>query len=119
MMTGMQKNRAHSLEHRLLHALGHFVRHTVVRHVAPPDQHVGLVEHLLAQAVRQIVERHRADADFIAGKPGFQRAVNTVGIDGMHRFGCFFMKALVIYGYANQGSHLQYFDGSFITNNII
>ena len=106
MMTGMKEDRTHALQHGLLHPIHHFVRHFFMRHVAPPDQHVGLVQHLLAQTVGKIVQRDRANADFVAFQSFFQRTVDPFGIDSTNRVGRFFMKTFVVYRYTNQGLHL-------------
>ena len=109
MMAGMKENRAHALQHGLLHPIHHFVGHFLMRHVAPPDQYVGLIQHLLAQAVGQIVQRDRADADLVAFQSFFQRTVDSFGIDGTNRVGRFFMKTFIVYRYTNQGLHLLCF----------
>jgi hypothetical protein len=43
------------------------ILHLTMRHVSPPRQHVGRIEHVLRQPVVGLVERRRAQHEFIIG----------------------------------------------------
>ena len=62
-MAGVQDKQAHSLQHPLLHAVDQPVAHLFVRHVTPPEQHVGVVQQRIRQALVRIVERAAADLE--------------------------------------------------------
>ncbi len=53
-MAGVEDDEAHAVQHALIHAVDNLILHVAVRHVAPPDQHVGVVQHLLRQAVLRL-----------------------------------------------------------------
>ena len=70
-----------------LHPVDDRVVDLVVRDVPPPGEHVGVVEHVLREAVLGLLERRRAHARRVAepgGQPGGDRRVHAVGIDGAH-----------------------------------
>lgn len=46
---GMQPDESHALPNRVANAERDLVRHLIVRHVRPPDEHVGVVEHFLGK----------------------------------------------------------------------
>ena len=52
-----------------------------MRHMPPPEQHVGIIEHAVRQAFIGIIERAAADFEIRMGDAGGDRAVDTIGID--------------------------------------
>ena len=59
----MEHDEAHALPDALLHALGDGVIDEVVRRMAPPDEHVGLVQLRLGHAVLGILQGHSGGLD--------------------------------------------------------
>lgn len=78
---GMQADNAHTLEHRFLYSVHHLVGHVVVAHMSPPDEHVGIIEHLLRESAFLVLERCGADVDIVALQKVGDRLVDTVGVN--------------------------------------
>ena len=57
----MQDDEAHAVQNALVHAVHDFIRNLVVRHMAPPDQHVRAVQHLLRQPMLRLPQRGGSD----------------------------------------------------------
>ena len=76
----MQDDEAHALPHPLLHPLDDGVVDLAMRHVAPPQQHIGLGQALDGQPVLRHVERHGLDFDLLV-------AVEGLGDGGVNAFG--------------------------------
>lgn len=81
MVAGMQHQQAHALQHTLLHTIDQPVADLLMRHMAPPEQHVGIVEHAVRQALVGIVKRATADFEIRMGNAGGNRAVDAIRID--------------------------------------
>ena len=99
---GVQRDKAHAVQHAVLYAHRDLVQHLVVRHVAPPDQHVGVVQHFLCKAVFGLIQRGGAHLYVLLGAQKIgDCAVYALGID----LGYALLVALVLifvpYGYAN------------------
>src|SRR3712207_9549894 len=58
---GVQDQQAHAAEHVALHTLHDFVADVRVGDVSPPEQDVGLCEHLLGEAVLFVTEHRRSE----------------------------------------------------------
>ena len=79
----MQDEQAHPAEHPLVDPLDDLVGHAGVGGVAPPGQHVGLVEDLRRQSVLRLVLGGRTDLDVTSqrgAEAGGDGAVHPVGI---------------------------------------
>ena len=71
----------------LVHPLDDLVGDVAVGGVAPPDQDVGVGEHLFGETVLGLGERGRADDGPVAqvlGDPLGDRGVHAVGVDRRH-----------------------------------
>lgn len=93
MVRGVQGDHAHARENRVANEIGDRVRNMVVRHVAPPDQNVGLVENFFGNAAVGvadlavfIVEGRRADFDVVAAEKIGNGVVNAAGVNFFHFF---------------------------------
>ena len=83
-VTGVQDDEAHPRQHVLVHALDHLVLDLAVRGVTPPDQYVGLGQHLLGESVLGLVEGRRGDLGLVAqvlADAGGNGVVHAVGVD--------------------------------------
>src|SRR5215207_10097297 len=65
-VTRVQHDQPETGQHVLLHPLDHLVGHVLMRHVTPPDQHVGACEDLVGQSVLGLVEGGRPDREPVA-----------------------------------------------------
>ena len=45
----MEHNKPHAGDNSLMYLLNELVRHLVVSRVTPPNEHIGVVEHLVGQ----------------------------------------------------------------------
>src|ERR1035437_460199 len=77
-MPRVQHDQAHALEHALLHAIHDFVTYLIVRHVAPPGQHVGRRQPLHDQPVLRLLQRGRRD------RGARQQPADALGDGRMH-----------------------------------
>ncbi len=81
-MPRVQHDQTHAFPHALLHALDDLVVHLPVRGVAPPGQHVGGGERLLAQTVVGLLERRATRRDAVRlGQTVGNALVHALGID--------------------------------------
>lgn len=46
----MEKNCPHAAQHAFVNLLCHLVRHFVVAHMSPPDNHIGIIEQFVGYA---------------------------------------------------------------------
>jgi uncharacterized membrane protein len=65
-MPAVKHNQSHPLEHPPINHVHHRVVHLAVRHVAPPEHHVRIVNHFLAQPVFWLVQRRGANFQSLA-----------------------------------------------------
>ena len=67
----------------LADALHQTVVHLMVRHVTPPEQYVGLVQHLIGQTLVGVVQRGEADVQrgIVSLQKGLDQTVDAVGVD--------------------------------------
>ncbi len=79
----MEHHEAHAAEHRVLDPVDDRVAHLVVRDMAPPQQHVRRVEHLLGQPVLRLVEGRGPDIEGPEwGDAACDGIVDAPGVDG-------------------------------------
>ena len=92
----MKNNQSHSGKNAFLDAVDRFLRDFAVRHVSPPEQHVGIVEDLLRETVFGLIERGGSDFDirFLAEEIG-DRLMNAFRIDFLNFGVLLFMTELV------------------------
>jgi len=92
----VQDDQAHAIQDALLNAVYNRILHILVRHMAPPDEHVGIRKHLLCQPMLRLVQSRRARHDVRLGakKPG-DLSVNALGIDCCDFGICLFVPELV------------------------
>ena len=109
-----------------MHALDDVVADLVVGGVAPPGQHIGLVQHRFRQAVLRFVKRRRAHCESLIAEMIGDDLVHAIGVDLLHALGGvdqsfsteaivrqarldfgmvkrILMPVLIPYGYANWG----------------
>src|ERR1051326_3630039 len=67
-MTGMQHNQPHSMEDMFLNTRRNGIVNLGVRRVTPPNQHIGLLQHLQGQSVFRIAQSGSADEDLRMGE---------------------------------------------------
>ena len=102
-MRGVQGDKAHPLQHLLLHERGNRVGHLAVAHMPPPDQHVNAVKKCLGKAAVFLAERRGQHlVAFRAQKCG-DGVVDTVGIDVVHLFVLEFVSVFV----PNENFHMK------------
>ena len=80
---GVQHQQAHPAEHPPVHPVDHRVVDAGVGRVPPPGQDVGVVQHLVGQAVLRLVLGGGADLDRVAeqlARARGDRAVHALGI---------------------------------------
>jgi hypothetical protein len=86
----MQDDEPHSLPYTALHTLHDLIRHLPVGRMAPPGEHIGLVQHLLGEAVVRLLQGGCADFQGrLAGAGGgLQRIrdapVHALRVDSAH-----------------------------------
>ena len=78
----MPHDQTHAFQHPPAHVADDFVGHFAVGHVAPPDQHVGVLQAFRRKSVVRLVEGGGGDCEIRlrAEKPG-DRLVDAVRID--------------------------------------
>ena len=97
-MRGVQGDKAHSLQHPLMHPPCDLIRQVIVGFMAPPDQHVSAVQHLLSQTRLRLIQSRGANPVLrVRGDKLRQCPVNPLGINRRHSFVDFFMAELVPY----------------------
>ena len=104
LVTGMQENRAHAALHGFFHVLGDFVRHLVVRHMAPPYEHVGVLQLFLGKLVYR-VQRHGVHDHVAVLQKGLERHVNAVRVYLAHLFLRALVNKFIVNGYADHVGH--------------
>ena len=55
-VAGVQHDKPHAAQYTAIYALHDLVLHAVVRHVSPPDQHIGVFQHFFRQAVLGLLQ---------------------------------------------------------------
>jgi hypothetical protein len=84
-VAGVHHQQPHAVPHALPHALHDGVVHPVVRGVSPPEQDVGLGEHVLREPVLRLFQRGGADRQVGRRQLVGQRAVQPLRIELGHR----------------------------------
>ena len=83
----MQHHDAHAVPHALGDALHQFIFYIIVGHMAPPEQHVGAVQHLLGQALLGIIQRRQAHAEAgVLAQGVADHLVQAFGVNRAHLF---------------------------------
>jgi hypothetical protein len=77
----VQHDQAHPVQHARMNARHDLIADLAVRDVAPPDQHIGLGQRRLGQAVLRLVQRRRARAEAGLVERGCDRSVDTLWIN--------------------------------------
>ena len=85
-VAGMQHDEPHPLLDPLQHLTDDVVAHLGVGAVAPPDQHVGGLDHLVGEPVLRFVERGEADGEVVRRDPFGDGGVKPVRIDRFDPF---------------------------------
>ena len=86
-MRGVQGDKAHSLQHPLMHPPCDLIRQVIVGFMAPPDQHVSAVQHLLSQTRLRLIQSRGANPVLrVRGDKLRQCPVNPLGINRRHSF---------------------------------
>ena len=82
-MSGVQDNQSHFAAVNAVADLGdQLVRHLMVCHMSPPEQHIGGVQHLVGQTLLRIVQRRQTDVQSrICLKEGLDASVDAVRVD--------------------------------------
>lgn len=87
---------------QLANLADHFVGNLVVMRMTPPEQHVGVVQHLVGQAVLRLVQRGGADGHVLVLAQKFRNGgVDAVGINGLDFRHFLFVAEFVPYGNAD------------------
>ncbi|MPM86493.1 hypothetical protein SDC9_133582 [bioreactor metagenome] len=80
-MTGMEHDQAHAFLNALQYFGDDFIADFAMGTMPPPDQHVGGLDDLVAQAVIGLVKGRGADLEVGGGNAGFDCAVDAFGVE--------------------------------------
>ena len=99
MVAGVQHHQAHAGEDMSLYPVHDLIRHSVMAHMAPPDQHIRVRQDLLRQPAFRIVQSGRAHLNLLTAQETCYVGVEPAGIQLRHTFLRFFVQILVPYRY--------------------
>ena len=109
MVRRVQRDEAHAGQHRIPYQESNLIGHLVVRHVSPPDEHVGLIENLLRDAAVFILQGRRAHGEVLFLAEEFRdRPVDALGVDGGDGFLAALMLILVPNKYTYHNDSLRF-----------
>jgi hypothetical protein len=94
-MAGVQEDGTHAAVHGIPNTLRHLVGHFVVRHMTPPKEDIGIVQHFLGQTAFGIVQSYGTDKDLLVLDTCLDGTMDAVRIDGTDGFLLFFVTEFV------------------------
>ncbi|MPM71862.1 hypothetical protein SDC9_118833 [bioreactor metagenome] len=101
-VAGVQDDQPHPpLGDMLMHPLHYGIRHLVVGHMPPPDQHIGSVQYLLAQAMLRLAQRGGAHVKSVFFQKSGDASMDPLGINGPYLFKLHLVQVLIPHCYAN------------------
>ena len=86
-VAGVQDDEAHALQDAFLDAVDERVLDLVVAAVAPPEEHVGLLQQVLREPLLRHVEGDGRDLEIVGGEALGEGVVDAVGVEGADQVG--------------------------------
>ena len=80
----MDRHKAHTRINALSYLLDKLVGNLGVRHMTPPDKHVGAIKDVIGQTVIGIVESRKSYLNVLGLDKSFDKSVNTVRVKLLH-----------------------------------
>ncbi len=106
-MSGVEDDQAHPFQHARLDPVDDGVADIPVRHVPPPEEHIGVRQHLIRQPVVRLIQRGRADDHVRLRRQMFgDGAMDPVRVDRCDFGALFFVSPLIPNSNANDGHAL-------------
>src|SRR5712691_3244598 len=101
----MQHYQSHAIQDVLLHTVYDVIFHFVVKHVSPPGQNIGLVQHALTETVIWLVKRCRTDDKATFAQRARDYIVYPIRVNLLHFFVSLLVSVFIPYSNAQRISH--------------
>ena len=101
MVAGVEENGAHAIQDGPLYPLSHLVGNLVMLHMAPPDEHIGVVQQFFGNGIHGF-QSDGADLKFIL-QLIFQSHMDAFGIDSLHFLVVLFVIEFIVNGNLDHG----------------